>query len=741
MPAHHSSNGGACIVCSALSGARGGRGFAHRGHPATLAGPTEEPLLTPTILDPAAWILDELDHQLDEGATFDRDSAELRLTEAGASLRRAHAGSEPELFLNTPAGTTTLRWDHARAGFFGGSQEQPLAEILRSHLPSLPDFRPRLLHVSDLRITFQTDHGPIRAVDGLDFSITPGEALGLVGASGSGKTVTGLGIVGLLPEQTARIPTGSVRLMGCDLLTLPKAALRTVRGQAVGMVFQEPMSSLNPVFTIGEQIAEALRHHHGTPQREARERTLELLREVGIEQPQRCARSHPHQLSGGQQQRAMIAMALCTDPQLLIADEPTTALDVVVQRQILDLLARLREDREMAMLFITHDLAVVGELANRVAILDQGRIVEQGPTSAIFASPSHPTTRDLLARPAPCVEEPADLGHPAPPSTDRPLLEVEQLSVWFPASARSAPPVKAVDGVSLALGPGANLGLVGRSGCGKTTLGRAILRLRPPREGRIRFEGASLQDLDRRLRRRNRLLLGLFGAGPALTAMSLLGMTVAEIAIGPPLLASALVPALIGLGCGLWALGISDPQDRELRRKIQVIFQNPHGSLNPRQTVAELLIEPMKVHRIGRDRSERLDRARALLQEVGLDPSHLDRYPHAFSGGQRQRICIARALAVEPSLIICDEPVSALDVAIRTQVLDLLRQLQRSRGISYLFISHDLSVVQAVCEELCVMDEGRIVEAGPTHAIFSDPQHPATRRLIDAIPRLPRRPA
>jgi peptide/nickel transport system ATP-binding protein len=593
-----------------------------------------------------------------------------------------------------------------------------------------------VIDVSELKTYFHTDEGVVRAVDGVSFSIAPGEALGIVGESGSGKSVTSLSIMGLL-ASSARIESGRIALLGRDLVGLPERDLREIRGKDVSMIFQEPMTSLNPVFTVGSQVMEAIILHQRVSKAEARKRTIELFREVGIPEPEQRVDSYPHQMSGGQKQRVMIAMALSCNPELLIADEPTTALDVTIQKQILDILRKLRDERGMAILFITHDLGVIAEIADEVLVMLQGEMVEHGPVLEIFSNPQHPYTKGLLAcrprldtpyRLLPTVDDFMEarevdgklqviekklsdarlkqlqtqgrgrmlhprgeleaMGHPweqaehaadttAVAEGTAPLLEVSDLKVHFPVRrgilARVVDQVKAVDGISFRVYPGQTLGLVGESGCGKTTAGRAILRLIEPTSGRVEFDGKNLADLNR----------------------------------------GAL---------------------REMRSRMQIIFQDPYGSLNPRMTIEGAITEPMVIQRIGKTRAERRDRAASLLEEVGMLPAHLRRYPHEFSGGQRQRICIARAIAVEPDFIICDESVSALDVSVQAQVLNLLKQLQERRGLTYIFISHDLSVVKFMADMMAVMNQGKIVEFGPSEAIYAAPSQPYTQRLISATP-------
>ncbi len=589
-----------------------------------------------------------------------------------------------------------------------------------------------LLEIKGLKTYFHTDEGTVKAVDDIRLKVRAGRTLGLVGESGSGKSVTSLTVMRLLPELAARIEGGEVSFLGKDLVRLPEKEMRKIRGKDIAMIFQEPGTSLNPVYRVGDQVAEAIRLHLGVTKDEALRRTIELFREVGIPEPERRIRSYPHEMSGGQKQRVMIAMALSCDPKLLIADEPTTALDVTIQAQILGLIRKLRDEREMGILFITHDLGVIAEIADDVAVMFRGKILEIGPVEKIFTSPEHAYTRGLLAcrprldttwRRLPTVSDYMDVTRKAdgsleivdkeiadasifergrgrllhPKSTLQamghgehlpqdaqfveedaaPLLKVEELKVWFPIRRgllrRVVGHVKAVDGLSFEVYRGQTLGLVGESGCGKTTTGRAVLRLQDKTGGTVTFDGLDVHGLR----------------------------------------AEAL---------------------RVWRRRIQIIFQDPYGSLNPRMSVGGALTEAMSIHGIGADHAERLERAGALLEEVGLHHDHLTRYPHEFSGGQRQRIGIARALAVEPELIVCDESVSALDVSVQAQVLNLLKDLQEERGLTYIFISHDLSVVKFMSDMMIVMNAGKMVEQGPSEAIYEDPQDDYTKRLIASIP-------
>jgi peptide/nickel transport system ATP-binding protein len=593
-----------------------------------------------------------------------------------------------------------------------------------------------LLEIQDLRTYFHTDDGVVKAVDNVSLRLEAGKTLGIVGESGSGKSVTTLSVMKLL-ASTAKIESGKIVFLGKDLVKLPEPDMRKIRGKDISMIFQEPMTSLNPVFTTGAQVMEALMIHQKLSKPEARNRTIELYREVGIPQPEQRVDYYPHQMSGGQKQRVMIAMALSCNPKLLIADEPTTALDVTIQKQILDIIRRLRDERGMSIIFITHDLGVIAEIADDVAVMYGGKLVEYGDVLQIFSDPQHAYTKGLLAcRPhldrqykrLPTVddfmetrEENGELkiiektldekrlqelmtqgrgrllhpkseldaiGHPwgeveegkdakSVPEGTVPLLDVQNLKVHFPIRKgllrRTVGHVKAVDDISFRVYRGQTLGLVGESGCGKTTTGRAIIRLVEPTAGKVIFEGVDVASL-------------------------------------------------------------SSHQLRQMRRKLQIIFQDPYGSLNPRMTVEAALVEPMKIHGIGTSKQDRLDRAVALLEEVDLEPRFLRRYPHEFSGGQRQRICIARALTVEPEFIICDESVSALDVSVQAQVLNLLKDLQNRRGLTYIFISHDLSVVKFMADMMAVMNAGKIVEFGPSENIYGNPQEDYTKKLIDATP-------
>jgi microcin C transport system ATP-binding protein len=523
-----------------------------------------------------------------------------------------------------------------------------------------------LLDVQDLSVAFRSRERETRAVDRVSFSIAAGETLALVGESGSGKSVTALSILRLL-DGSATHPGGRILFKGADLLTLPEKRLRGIRGADITMVFQEPMTSLNPLHTIQRQIGEVLEVHRGLSGRKARARILELLELVGLRDAERRLNAYPHELSGGQRQRVMIAMALACEPDLLVADEPTTALDVTVQAQILTLLADLQKRLGMAMLFITHDLGIVQRIADTVCVMLAGRIVEAGPVAEIFARPQHDYTRRLLA------SEPKGRANPVPADAAH-LLEAGPLKVWFPIREgllrRTTSHVKAVDGVSLRVRAGETVGVVGESGSGKTTLGLALLRLTGC-EGPIVFLGRSI---------------------------------------------AGLPPAAM----------------RPVRRDMQVVFQDPYGSLSPRMTVADIVAEGLVVQGAVRNRAEREAVVAKALADVGLDPATMNRYPHEFSGGQRQRIAIARAIVLKPKFVVLDEPTSALDRSVQAQIVTLLRDLQRERGLAYLFISHDLKVVRALANYVLVMQNGRVVEEGPAEEIFAAPKTAYTQALFAA---------
>lgn len=576
-----------------------------------------------------------------------------------------------------------------------------------------------LLQINGLTTEFQSEGRKTIAVDHINLSLNRGETVGIVGESGSGKSVTSLSVMGLIPSPPGRITSGEILYHNrqgreVDLLQLPERELRKYRGNEIAMIFQEPMTSLNPVLTCGYQVMEALRLHRGLSKKEARDRTLELFNKVQLPRPADLFEAYPHQVSGGQKQRVMIAMAMSCDPAILIADEPTTALDVTVQAAILDLMRKLREENDMGLLFITHDLGVIAEVAHRVVVMYRGCIVEEGTTDEIFRNPQHPYTRGLLAcrppldrqlRRLPVVSDfMRDEGGKAVETgktiaqvynefqigeevrnerhqqlhQQEPLLRVESLSTYFPLKkgvfGRVRDYVKAVDEVSFDVYKGETVGLVGESGCGKTTLGRSILRLIEPTSGKVFYKDKDLTAL-------------------------------------------------------------SNSEMRQMRRHIQIIFQDPYSSLNPRMTVGDAILEPMKVHGILKSEKERRERVHELLEKVNLLPEHYRRYPHEFSGGQRQRICIARALGLNPEFIICDESVSALDVSVQAQVLNLLNELRDTMGFTCIFISHDLSVVKFMSDRMVVMNRGRIEEMGDAAEIYRQPKSDYTRRLIEAIPK------
>lgn len=524
-----------------------------------------------------------------------------------------------------------------------------------------------LLSVRDLSVAFHQGGKESLAVDHVSFDVAPGEIVALVGESGSGKSVSANSILKLLPYPAASHPSGEILFEGRDLMTLSDVDLRKVRGNDITMIFQEPMTSLNPLHTIERQIGEILELHQSVTGPAARARTLELLNQVGIRDPEKRLGAYPHELSGGQRQRVMIAMALANRPKLLIADEPTTALDVTVQAQILALLADLKREHGMSMLFITHDLGIVRKFADRVCVMTKGRIVEAGPVAEIFSNPQHAYTRHLLA------SEPR--GEPPPLDAEKPeVMRGENVRVWFPVKAgflrKVVDHVKAVDGIDLTLRAGQTLGVVGESGSGKTTLGLALARLISSK-GRIAFLGNDIG-------------------------------------------------------------GYSYKQMRPLRDRLQVVFQDPYGSLSPRMSVGEIIAEGLRVHEPGLSGEERDRRVAWGLEEVGLDAATRWRYPHEFSGGQRQRIAIARAMVLKPRFVMLDEPTSALDMSVQAQVVDLLRDLQQRHDLAYLFISHDLRVVRALANEVIVMRMGKVVEQGPSTEIFSSPKAEYTRALMAA---------
>ena len=528
-----------------------------------------------------------------------------------------------------------------------------------------------LLSVRDLSVAFLQGGKVSTAVDHISFDIAKGETVALVGESGSGKSVSALSVLKLLPYPPASHPSGQILFGGQDLLTLDERQLRSVRGNKITMIFQEPMTSLNPLHTIERQIGEILKLHQGMGEAQARKRTVELLNEVGIREPEKRLDAYPHQLSGGQRQRVMIAMALANEPELLIADEPTTALDVTVQAQILELLANLKTKNGMSMLFITHDLGIVRKIADRVCVMTKGKIVETGPTKEIFANPQHAYTRHLLAA------EPKG----RPPGADanaKAVMRGDDIKVWFPIKQgffrRVVDHVKAVDGINVTVRAGQTLGVVGESGSGKTTLGLALSRMISS-TGAIQFDGRDINKL-------------------SFSAM------------------------------------------RPLRSELQIVFQDPFGSLSPRMSIAEIIEEGLKIHEPKLSADDRDQRVVDALNEVGLDPSTRFRYPHEFSGGQRQRVAIARAMVLKPRFVMLDEPTSALDMSVQAQVVDLLRDLQTKHNLAYLFISHDLKVIRALANDVIVMRNGKVVEAGPAEQIFERPQTEYTRALISAAFRI-----
>jgi microcin C transport system ATP-binding protein len=523
-----------------------------------------------------------------------------------------------------------------------------------------------LIQVKDLSVDFRSGEAATHAVKHVSFDIGPAETVALVGESGSGKTVTALSILRLLPNAATH-PCGEILFKGENLLALSPPALRHIRGNKISMIFQEPMTSLNPLHPIERQIAEVLKIHRGMSDRAARERVLDLLAKVGIEDPEGRLASYPHQLSGGQRQRVMIAMALANEPDLLIADEPTTALDVTIQAQILELLSRLKDEFNMAMLLITHDLGIVRKMADRVCVMNNGEIVERGATADIFTAPKHPYTKHLIE------SEPKGQPPAANPKA-KTILEAKDLRVWFPIKRgflrQIVGHIKAVDGIDLAVKEGQTLGVVGESGSGKTTLGLALLRLISS-EGPIVYLGNRID-------------------------------------------------------------GYDSKRMRPLRRHMQIVFQDPYGSLSPRLSVGQIIEEGLLIQNPSLTHAERAERVARALKEVGLDPAWRDRYPHEFSGGQRQRIAIARALVLEPKFLILDEPTSALDVSVQAQIVDLLRELQRRHKLAYLFISHDLKVVRALANSIVVLRHGKVVEQGPARTVFAEPKTDYTKALLAA---------
>ncbi|MDN3543134.1 dipeptide ABC transporter ATP-binding protein [Kinneretia asaccharophila] len=554
-----------------------------------------------------------------------------------------------------------------------------------------------LLSIQDLKVAFRMGKvdGQMQrqlAVKGVSFDIPENSTVALVGESGSGKSVTAMSILNLLPSNAER--EGKILFQGRDLLQTSLSELQSVRGREIACVFQDPMTSLNPVFTVADQIMEPLIKHMGMSRKQALVRAEELLNEVGIPEPKRRLKAYPHEMSGGQQQRVMIAVALACSPKLLIADEPTTALDVTIQRQVMELMAKLKETHKMSMLFISHDLGVVGEISDQVVVMRHGQIREKAPVAQIFKNPQDSYTKALLACRPSLSENPARLmviddhiagqngeqrarveGKAKDPNAPV-ILEVRGLkkSFFFKEGLFGKKEFKAVKGVNFQLKKGYTLGVVGESGSGKTTMGLTLLRLHEPTGGEVMFEGKDL-------------------------------------------------------------LKMSGNDWQKMRRRIQVVFQNPYASLNPRFTIGQTLVEPMEIHGIGANHSERLATASALLKKVGLDDSALNKYPHEFSGGQRQRIAIARCLTLKPEVLVLDEAVSALDVSVQAQVLNLLKDLQDEFGLSYIFISHDLAVVKFISDEVLVMQNGDVVEQSETQALLAAPKQEYTRRLLGAVPR------
>lgn len=565
-----------------------------------------------------------------------------------------------------------------------------------------------LLDIKNLKISFLRDGEWNEAVHGVSFEVPRGKTLGIVGESGSGKSVSSLAVMKLLNEKQSRITADETTLDGKDILHLPEDEMHNIRGKRIAMIFQEPMTSLNPVFQCGFQVAEAVLAHEDVSEEEAKSRVMSLFEKVLLPRPEAIFKSYPHELSGGQKQRVMIAMAIACAPELLIADEPTTALDVTVQKEILKLLKELQRTENLSMIFISHDIGVVSEVSDYILVMHDGEVVEYGESQEILNNPKEPYTKGLLAcRPPrdcrlkrlPVVKEFLDgiwsdnvdfrqqlvvtqeerKSHLAKLYSQEPILRVERLKTWFPLRrgvfSRVYDHVKAVDDVSFEVYPGETIGLVGESGCGKTTLGRSVLRLAEPSEGRIVFEGQDVMSLS---------------------------------------------------GSGL----------REYRKRVQIVFQDPYSSLNPRIRIGDAIAEPMMVHGIEPDAKKRRDKVCELLVEVGLAPEYYQRYPHELSGGQRQRICIARALAVQPKLVICDESVSALDVSVQAQTLNLLNRLKHDFGLTYIFISHDLNVVRFMSDRIIVMYNGKPVELGDADDIFNNPKNDYTKKLINAIPKI-----
>ena len=551
------------------------------------------------------------------------------------------------------------------------------------------------LNIQNLSVNFHSREGIVQAVNDIDLEIQEGEIVGLVGESGSGKSVTCNSILQLLPCPPAEISHGAIHWTSKDLLKQKEQNMQQIRGKEISMIFQDPMSCLNPYLTVLEQVAEPLIIHNLATPEEAMQQASDMLVEVGVDRIRTSPNSYPHEFSGGMRQRAMIAMALITKPALLLADEPTTALDVTVQAKILSILKEACKKLKVSVLFVSHDLGLVAELADRVVVMYRGKVIEQNDTNSLFQNPEHPYVKALIAcRPTldnsssrlPTVDDFINPGDSKPKAIKSPpsspsligrkiLVETKGLTVEFTSNDGK---VRAVDEVNLAIREGSTHGLVGESGSGKTTLGRSILQLIKKTSGQILLHGLPIQEE-------------------------------------------------------------SSLQKLHFRKSMQIIFQDPYASLNPRLAIEQTLIEPMTVHGIGKSKQDRKDRVIALLEEVGLNSEHLSRYPHQFSGGQRQRICVARALSTEPKFIVCDECVSAMDVSVQAQVLNLLKSLQESRGLTYLFISHDLGVVKFMSDEISVMQNGKVVETGTAEAIYRDPQMEYTRKLIDAVPQANRR--
>ena len=579
-----------------------------------------------------------------------------------------------------------------------------------------------ILDIKNLVTSFQSPNEIIKAVNDVSFTLHKNEIIGIVGESGSGKSVTSLSIMGLIPNPPGEITGGEILLTKSngevvDTVGLSKKELQKIRGKEVSMIFQEPMTSLNPVFTCGDQVIETILLHQDISKKEAKDLTIKLFKKVELPRPEAIYNQYPHQLSGGQKQRVMIAIAISCNPSVLIADEPTTALDVTVQKTILNLLKEIQSETQMGILFITHDLGVIAEIADRIVVMYKGKIVEEGLVKEIFRNPRHPYTKGLLACRPPVNERYSKL--PTVPDfmninaegnvskntvsieefikeitlspekrvddhkklyAQNPILQIKNLKTYFPLRTnfygKTTEWVKAVDGISFDVFPGENLGLIGESGCGKTTTGRTIMQLNKAKEGEIIYKGKDVIKMNKK-----ELL--------------------------------------------------------QFRREVQIIFQDPYSSLNPRKTIGSAIMEPMEVHKIYSSAKERREKAIELLEKVNLSAEHFNRYPHEFSGGQRQRICIARTLAMKPKFIICDESVSALDVSVQAQVLNLLNELKQLYGLTYIFISHDLSVIKYLCDRMIVMNKkGKIEQYGECDAIYNDPKTDYTRSLIEAIPKI-----